>query len=61
MKNLDIFQACFDNICKNYNLPASLHVSESIQDLSRHDLFHVFIDLHTGSHILFAEKEVLKN
>ena len=61
MKNLDVFQACFDNICKNYNLPAGLHVSKPIRDHTCYNDFIIFIDLHMASHILFAEKEALKN
>ena len=32
-----------------------------MRDRTYHDNFIIFIDLHTASHILFAEKEVLKD
>ena len=61
MKNIDILQTCFENICKNYNVPAGLHISEPLQDRARHDVFTVFIDLHMGSRIGFYEKEIWMN
>ena len=61
MKNVDILQTCFENICKNYNIPAGLHVSEPMTDRTWHDVFSVFIDLHAGSHINFYEKEIWMN
>ena len=61
MKNADVFQACFENVCKNYNIPAGLRISEAVRDRVWHDYFNIFIDLHTSSHINFSEQEVLKN
>lgn len=61
MKNADIFQACFENVCKNYNIPAGLRISEAVRDRVWRDSFAVFIDLYTSSHINFREQEVLKN
>lgn len=61
MKNTDVFRACFDNICENYNIPAGLHISEPMRDRIRYDTFIVFIDLHTSNHLGFAEQEILKD
>ena len=57
----DLIQACFENICKNYNISAGLNISEPVQDRFWHDLFHVFIDINTASHVSFYEKEIWMN
>ena len=61
MKNVDILQTCFENICKNYNVPAGLHISEPLRDRAWRDLFSVFIDIHTGSCLNFGDKEIWMN
>jgi hypothetical protein len=61
MKNIDIFQSCFDNICKNYNIPAGLNISEPMRDRAFHTRLNVFIDLHTAAYISFSEKEICRN
>lgn len=61
MKNADIFQACFENVCKNYNIPAGLRISEAVRDRVWHDLLYVFIDVHTASCANFNETEIWKN
>jgi len=57
----DAFMACFDNICKNYNLPASFSVSEVLRNRSFHNHFHAFVDIHTSSCFNFAEQEIINN
>ena len=54
----DLIQVCFENICKNYNISAGLNISEPVQDRYWHDLFHIFIDINTASHVSFYEKEI---
>lgn len=61
MKNADVFQACFENICKNYNIPAGLRISEAVRDRTFRDLVRIFIDVHTASCANFHEEEVWKN
>jgi len=60
-KTADLIQTCFENICKNYNIPAGLNISEPVQDRFSLDLFHVFIDINTASHVSFYQKEIWMN
>ena len=61
MKNTDILQACFENICKNYNVPAGLHISEPMQGRVWHDLSTIFIDIHAANCLNFHDKEIWMN
>ncbi len=57
----DLIQVCFENICKNYNIPAGLNISEPVQDRFWHDLFYISIDINTVSQVSFYEKEIWMN
>lgn len=61
MKNADIFQICFENICKNYNIPADLRISEAAQDRAFRDLVRIFIDVHMANCVNFYEEEMWRN
>lgn len=61
MKNIDIFQACFDNVCKNYNIPAGLNITEPMRNRTFHTQLNIFIDLHTAAHVSFFEEEIWRN
>ena len=57
----DLLQVCFENICKNYNIPAGLNISEPMRDRAFHTRLNIFIDLHTATHISFFEEEIWRN
>lgn len=57
----DIVQACFENICKNYNIPAGLHITDIMQDRIHRDRFTAFVDVNTASQVNFYEQEVWAN
>ena len=61
MKNIDALRACFENICKNYNIPAGLRITEPMRDRIFHDSFLVFVEIHMASSICTDEQEIWKN
>ena len=57
----DILQACFDNICKNYNIPAGLDISEPMLNRAVHDHLMIFLNIHAASVCNFCEEEICVN
>lgn len=57
----DIINVCFENICKNFNIPAGLILASPLVERGFHSIFQVFIDVHTCGCVNFSEEEFWKN
>lgn len=58
IEHIDIIKVCIENICKNYNVLADLHITEPLQSRAFHDILTVFVDIHTCSSIGFCNTEI---
>jgi hypothetical protein len=55
----NIINACFANVCENYNIPASLILTSSLFD-KYFSNFQLFLEIHTCGCVDFSEIEVWK-
>jgi len=57
----DVFIECFNLICKNFNIPAGLNITEPICNRTLPRQITIFVDLHTMGSVNFFEEEIWKN
>ena len=57
----DVISKCVELICKKFNVPANLRITDLFRDRLYYDRTTVFLDVHTTCHFSIADKEVLSN